>query len=43
MNKITFLENLGPTYRNKRQRQSIKRRVRRMDKIIRTFIEKNKV
>ena len=38
--KITFIENLSQMYRNKRQRWFIKRRVLRMEKVIRIYTEK---
>lgn len=43
MNKITFIENLGPMYRNRRRRKFIKRRVLRMEKAIRIYNTTNKV
>jgi hypothetical protein len=35
--RITFIENLGQMYRNKRQRWFIKRRVLRMEKAMRLY------
>ena len=40
MSRITFIENLGQMYLNKRARWFIKRRVLRMEKCIRIYTNK---